>query len=50
MSKHTGSMTDIAHNMSIVSDCKTGFYTGKRWTLKLEKEDETTPGPKYNPA
>lgn len=27
----------------------TGMFTGKRWTLKMSKDDETTPGPAYNP-
>jgi hypothetical protein len=49
LSKKEGSVTDIAHNMSNISGSKSGFFTGKRWTLHQAKEDETTPGPKYNP-
>lgn len=27
----------------------TGMFTGRRWTLKMSKKDETTPGPAYDP-
>lgn len=35
--------------MSNISGTRSGFFTGKRWTLHQTKADETTPGPKYNP-
>jgi len=33
LSKKEGSITDIAHNMSNISGTRSGFFTGKRWTL-----------------
>lgn len=32
-----------------INETGNGFSAGKRWTLKQAKEDETNPGPKYNP-
>lgn len=33
---------------SAAADIGQGFSTGKRWTLAITKEDETTPGPIYD--
>lgn len=37
-------------NQNFIDDKLAGFSmsTGKKWTLKMSKEDETTPGPAYD--